>query len=67
MNNLRWWFANPWRVLLGLAMIVLIAIVAYILVKVLVIPLLLALVPILVVLIILRYALTGRIGRHGGG
>ncbi len=67
MNDWHWWIERPQRLLLGLALILVLLVVAIFVVKYILLPLLAAAIVIIVLLAIIRYALTGHIGRRGGG
>lgn len=66
MNEWRWWLERPGRILLGLFLVIIICVVLVFVVKDIVLPALSGLLVIIVLAVIIRFALTGRVGEHNG-
>lgn len=62
MNRWRWWFERPWRLLAGIVLVAFIGVIFYQHRHQIVVDVVTA----AALVIIIRFALTGRVGRGGG-
>ncbi|MBI5906865.1 hypothetical protein HY857_02315 [Candidatus Saccharibacteria bacterium] len=67
MKSWQWWLEKPQRIVMGVILLIILLFAALIIVKYLLLPLLAGALVIIVLVAIIRYALTGRIGGRGSG